>query len=202
MNRSSTNAQAAQAWLRAHLDSHSEAFKEFLADGTDIRQLILADAFPYKSGSLPPEISGIVLLLLLQWAETTIAGHHFLRRIIAGLVRSGEPVPDDWRSFHANVLDGSTVTPPPTKGRIAVNERRDGLISVLVTVLQIRFDLPRLANPTSRNGETALEIVKAELETVFTDLQMVEIDALEKALQRQEQKATVDPILSVMNRRT
>lgn len=202
MNRSSTNAQEARAWLRGLLVSHSEAFKEFREDGTDTRQLILADAFPYESGPLPREISGIVLPLLLQWAETTIGGHQFLRRIISGLVRSGEPVPDDWRSFHANVLDGSTVEPSPPKGRAAVNERRDELISFLVTLLQIRFNLPQLANPTSRNGETALEIVKAELETVFTDLQMVEIDALEKAMQRLEQKASVDPILSVMDRRT
>lgn len=202
MNGSSTDAQAARSWLRRHLASHSEAFKEFLADDTEIRQLILEDAFPYESGPLPREISGVVLPLLLHWAETTIAGHHFLRRIIAGLVRSGEPVPDDWRSFHASVLDGSTVEPPRPKGRAAANARRNELISLLVTLLQIRFNLPRLANSTSRNGDTALEIVKGELETFFTDLQMVEIDALEKALKRQGERASEDPILSVIDRRT
>ncbi len=106
MSRTSTTAQAARSWLEEHLASHTPAFKDFLADKADIRQLFLADAFRYQSRPLPPAISGIVLLLLLSWAEITVAGHHFLRRLIAGLVRGGEPVPEAWRAFHANVLDG------------------------------------------------------------------------------------------------
>lgn len=197
-----TNAQAARVWLRKHLDANAKAFKDFLADETDIRQLVLTAAFPYQAGPLPPGISGIVLPLLLSWAETTVAGHQFLRRLIAGLVRSGEPVPDVWRGFHADVLDGTTREPPSSKGRKAVHEQRDELISLMVTILQIRFDLPRLANPANRNGESALEIVKVELAGILPDLNLIEVDALEKAIMRRAKDYKTDPILNVMGRRT
>jgi hypothetical protein len=197
-----TNAKAARAWLREHLEANAQAFKDFLSDETDIRQFILTAAFPYQAGPLPPEISGIVLPLLLSWAETTVAGHQFLRSLIAGLVRSGEPVPDALRGFHADVLDGTTREPPSAKGRKAVNERRDELIALMVTILQIRFNLPRLANPTNRNGESALEIVKVELVGVLPELNLIEVDALERAIMRRAKDYTTDPILSVMGRRT
>jgi len=189
-------------WLRRHLDANAQAYKDFLADEADIRQLILTDAFPYQAGPLPPKISGIVLPLLLSWAETTVAGHQFLRRLIAGLVRSDEPVPDDWRGFHADVLDGTTREPRSPRGRKAVHERRDDLISFMVTILQSRFDLPRLANPANRNGESALEIVKVELAGILPDLNLIEVEALEKAIMRRAKEYKTDPILSVMDRRT
>ena len=202
MSDPATNAQAARAWLRGHLDANAQAFKDFLADKADIRQLVLTATFPYQGGPLPPEISGIVLPLLLSWAKTSVAGHQFLRGLIAGLVRSGEPVPDVWRGFHADVLDGTTREPPSPKGRKAVHEQRDELISLLVTILQIRFDLPRLANTANRNGESALEIVKVELAGVLPDLNLLEVDALEKAITRRAKNYETDPILSVISQRT
>lgn len=202
MSATSTEGKAARIWLKGHLASHAQAFKGFIADKTDIRQLILADAFPYQSGPLPPNISGIVLPLMLSWAEATVAGHRFMRGLIAGLVRSGEPVPEAWREFHANVLDGTTLEPPSPKGRKAVNERRKEVISLLVTVLQIKFDLPRLSNPTNRTGDSALEIVKDELAIVCPELKVVEVDALEKTIMRRATDRIKDPIMSVMDHRT
>lgn len=202
MSRTSTKAKAARSWLREKIASNEQAYKDFLADKSDIREQILNDLLPYQRGPLPPEIGGIILPLLLSWAETTVAGHHFLRRLIAGLVRCGEPVPEAWREFHANVLDGTTVELPSPKGRKAVNERRDEVIGLLVSVLQIQFDLPRLANGYSRSGNSALEIVKDELSSVLPSLRSVQLDALEKAILRTARDRLSDPILGVMDRRT
>ena len=202
MNSTSASAQAAREWLKKHLASKADAYKDFIANKADMQLLILSDAFPYNSGPLPPHISGIVLPLLLMWGETTIAGHHFLRRLIAGLVRSGEPVPEIWREFHAGVLAGSMVEPSPPKGRKPVTHQRDEIISLLVDILQIRFDLPRLTNATSRRGDTALEIVKNELARVLPELGNIEVDALERAIARRAAAREGDPILGIIDHRT
>ena len=104
--------------------------------------------------------------------------------------------------FHANVLDGTTVEPRLPKGRKAVHERRNEIIALLVTVLQIKFGLPRLANPISRTGESALEIVKDKLVGLLPDLRAIEVDALEKAIMRRTKDHMTDPILGVMAHRT
>jgi hypothetical protein len=202
MSQKASSAQAARQWLQEHLASHELAFKDFLADAIDIRQLVLEYEFPYQPGPLPPVLSGIVLPLLLSWAETTVAGHYFLRRIIAGLVRSSEPVPEAWRKFHGDVLDGTTLEPPSPKGRKAVHEQRNELIALLVVVLQIQFGLPRLANPTRRTGDSALEIVKDELVGLLPDLRAIEVDALERAMMRRTKDHMTDPILGVIAHRT
>ncbi|MDV7201480.1 hypothetical protein RYZ18_09090 [Roseovarius sp. 10] len=202
MNSTSASAQAAREWLKKHLASKADAYKDFIANKADMQLLILSDAFPYKSGPLPPQISGIVLPILLRWGETTIAGHHFLRRLIAGLVHSGEPVPEIWRDFHAGVIAGSLVEPSPSKGRKQVNQQRDEIISLLVDILQMRFDLPRLTNAANRTGESALEIVKDELTNVLPELGNIEVDALEQALIRRKAYHREDPILGTMNHLT
>lgn len=202
MNDKSASAQAAREWLRKHLASNADAYKDFTAKKTDIQLFILSDAYPYNSGPLPPRISGIVLLLLLQWGENTIAGHRFLRCLIAGLVRSGEAVPDIWRKFHAGVLDGSIIEPPPPRGRKSVNHQRDEIILLLVLVLQTGFALPRLTNYGSRRGDSALEIVKDELAHILPELGNIEVDALERAINRRAVARNRDPILATIDHRT
>jgi hypothetical protein len=83
-----------------------------------------------------------------------------------------------------------------------VHERRNEIIALLVTVLQIKFGLPRLANPISRTGESALEIVKDKLVGLLPDLRAIEVDALEKAIMRRTKDHMTDPILGVMAHRT
>lgn len=202
MSDKSVPAKAAREWLHNHLALNTEAYKRFIESKEDIRLLILNDAFPYNTGPLPPQISGLVLPLLLRLGETTTAGHQFLRHLIAELVRSGEPVPDIWRKFHAGVLDGSKVEPLPPRGRKPSNHKRDEVILLLLDILQIRFGLPQLANPKKRPDESALEIIKDELKSVLPGLGNIEVDALRLAITRRRKLRERDPIIGLVDHRT
>lgn len=202
MNDESAAGQAAREWLKKQLASNADAYKDFIKNKTNIQLFILNDAFPYNSGPLPPKISGLVLPLMLTWGETTTAGHHFLRCLIAGLVRSGEPVPNLWSEFHAGVLDGSVVEPPPRRGRKSVNHQRDEIILLLLDILQVKFGLPKLANPYNRVGESALEIIQNELKSVFPELGNIEVDALRQVVTRRRKDREKDPIIGLIDHET
>ena len=178
-----------------------EALQVFLTSQSDLREEMLGNAFPYVSGPLPPELGGIVSLLLLQWAERETAGLSYLRGMMAGLVRSGEPIPEVWRELHARILDGIASVPPVT-GRTAVYDRRDELVLLLVSCLQILFGLPRLANRCSRNGESAIEIVADELKELCPSLPMLTPDSIERAILRRANAKSSDPILGVIDQPT
>jgi hypothetical protein len=162
---------AARAWLHSFISQNEQTLKDFCSSKVDLREQILSEAFPYKSGPLPDQFGGLACLLMRRWAETTEGGFSFLRKIIAGLVRSREPVPEEWRYLHAGILDG-TINGPETKkkGRPPINARRDDLLSLVVMILQENYNLPRLANrasrdhsPLSSKGTSAIEIAADEL---------------------------------------
>jgi hypothetical protein len=195
------NPKGARAWLKSQIAANRQALQDFLASKSDLRAEFLEDAFPYHSGPLPPSLGGIASPLLLQWAETDAAGLSYLRGVMAGLVRSGEPIPAVWRDLHAGILDG-TVSAPPVTGRTAVNDRRDELVMLLVSCLQIWFDLPQLANRCSRNGESAIEIVADELKELCPSLPMLTPDSIERAILRRANAKSSDPILGVIDQPT
>lgn len=198
---------AAREWLHRFISQNEQALKDFYGSKVDLREQLLSEAFPYKSGPLPDQFGGLACLLLLRWAETTAGGFSFLRKIIAGLVRSREPVPEEWRCLHAGIIDG-TINGPETKknGRPPINTRRDDLLLLLVMVLQENYNLPRLANRASRdnsplnsNGTSAIEIAADELKVVWGT---IEPDAIERAVNRHDDLRAVDPIISILDRRT
>lgn len=192
---------AARAWLRDVLSSNKTTLQRYLHDKADPSEEVLAKVFPYQSGPLPAQLDGIALLLLLNWAETTPAGFSFLRNIIAGLVRSGQPVPEAWRDLHAGIVDGSVTAPSAGEGRHPVNQRRDELVLWLVIMMQDKFGLPRLANALSRHGASAIEIVTDELNE-HLGLSFPALGSIEKALDRREKARSADPIFRVIyNRR-
>ena len=154
---------AARAWLKRMLITNHKALENFLNSPGDLREELLDAVFPYRSGPLPAQLDGIASIALLHWAQTTASGFNLVRKVIAGLVRSSQPVPEIWRNLHAGIVDGTIKAPIGKKGRPVTNERRDELVLLLVTMLQLQFALPRLANPTNRSGESAIEIVKGEL---------------------------------------
>ena len=193
--------KGARAWLKSQIAANRQALQDFLASKSDLRAEFLEDAFPYHSGPLPPSLGGIASPLLLQWAETDAAGLSYLRGVMAGLVRSGEPIPAVWPDLHAGILDG-TVSTPPVTGRTAVNDRRDELVDLLVSYLQVEFGLSRLANRCSRHGESAIEIVVDELKGLCTSLSMLTPDSIETAILRRTNAKLADPILGVIDRPT
>ena len=193
--------KGARAWLKSDITVNREALQVFLTSQSDLREEMLGNAFPYVSGPLPPELGGIVSLLLLQWAERETAGLSYLRGMMAGLVRSGEPIPEVWRELHARILDGIASVPPVT-GRTAVYDRRDELVLLLVSCLQIWFGLPRLANRCSRNSESAIEIVADELKELCPSLPMLTPDSIERAILRRANAKSSDPILGVIDQPT
>ena len=193
--------KGARAWLKSDITVNREALQDFLSSKSDLREEMLGNAFPYVSGPLPPELGGIVSLLLLQWAERETAGLSYLRGMMAGLVRSGEPIPEVWRELHARILDGIASVPPVT-GRTAVYDRRDELVLLLVSCLQIWFGLPGLANRCSRNGESAIEIVADELKDLCPSLRMLTPDSIERAILRRANAKSSDPILGVIDQPT
>lgn len=197
----SADPKNARSWLKSYIAANQQALQDFLDSKSDLRKEILEGAFPYHTGPLPPEMDGIVLLLLLQWAETDTAGLRYLREVMAGLVRSGEPIPEVWRELHARILDGTGSVPPIT-GRTAVYDRRDELLLLLVSCLQIRFGLPRLANRCNRNDESAVEIVVDEFKGLCTSLSMLTIDSVERAILRRARSKSTDPIIGVLDRTT
>lgn len=197
----SVDPKDARTWLKNYIAANQQALEDFLDSKSDLRKEVLEGAFPYHSGPLPPELSGIVSLLLLQWAETETAGLSYLRGVMAGLVRSGEPIPEVWRELHVRILDGKASVPPVT-GRTVVYDRRDELVLLLVSCLQIWFGLPRLANRFSRNGESAVEIVVDELKVLCKSLSMLTLDSAEKAILRRARSKSTDPILSLLDRTT
>lgn len=188
----------ARAWLRIIISGNKEAFEKFLNDQSDLREELLAQRFPYESGPLPPKFGGIASILLLNWAKTDIAGHSYLRKVLARLVRSGEPVPEIWRALHADIIEGA-VKIPQAKGRRAVHNRRDELVSLLTSLLQHKFNLPLSANGLSRKGESAIEIVVNELAGLCPSIQMLELGSLEKAIQRRKQDKAADTILAILD---
>jgi hypothetical protein len=189
--------KGARAWLKSYISANQQTFQVFINSKSDLREEELGDAFPYVSGPLPPKLSGIASLLLLQWAETDTAGLSYLRGVMARLVRSGEPIPEVWRELHADILDG-TVSARQAKGRVSVNDRRDSLVLRLVCDLQKKFNLPRLANRYSRSGDSAIEIVASELRGLCPSLPMLTPDAIEKAILRRKHAEQVDPIMGVL----
>ena len=193
--------KGARAWLKSDITVNREALQVFLTSQSDLREEMLGNAFPYVSGPLPPELGGIVSLLLLQWAERETAGLSYLRRVMAGLVRSGEPIPEVWRELHAGILDG-TVSAPPVTGRTAVNDRRDELVDLLVSYLQMEFGLSLLANECSRHGKSAIEIVADELKELCPSLPMLTPDSIERAILRRANAKSSDPILGVIDQPT
>ena len=193
--------KGARAWLKSDITVNREALQVFLTSQSDLREEMFGNAFPYVSGPLPPELGGIVSLLLLQWAERETAGLSYLRGMMAGLVRSGEPIPEVWRELHARILDGIASVPPVT-GRTAVYDRRDELVLLLVSCLQIWFGLQRLANRCSRNGESAIEIVADELKELCPSLPMLTPDSIERAILRRANAKSSDPILGVIDQPT
>jgi hypothetical protein len=195
------NPKGARAWLKSHIAANRQALQDYLDSKSDLRVEFLEDAFPYHSGPLPPSLGGIASPLLLQWAETDAAGLSYLRGVMAGLVRSGEPIPELWRDLHAGILD-ATVSALPVTGRSAVYDRRDELVLLLMSCLQIRFGLPRLANRSSRNGDSAIEIVVDELKGLCTSLSMLTPDSIETAILRRTNAKLADPILGVIDRPT
>lgn len=202
MTGGKATANDARLWLRGVLESMHAEITDFITSDVDLNLEILSEEFPYRSGALPPELGGIASLILVQWAEETPSGFTFLRNILAGLVRSGEPVPGAWCEFHAGILDGTITAPVVKSGRSAVNDRRDELISLFVEILQQKFGLPQLANPLNRYGESALEIVRNELKPFCPGLAMVQLDALQKAIARRVTNKMGDPIRSVLDHRT
>lgn len=193
--------KGARAWLKSYITANQQALQVFLKSQSDLREEMLGDAFPYMSGPLPKKFGGIASPLLLQWAETDIAGFSYLRRVMAGLVRSGEPIPEVWRELHAGILDG-TVSAPPVTGRTAVRDRRDELVVLLVSYLQMEFGLSRLANRCSRHGESAIEIVADELKELCPSLPMLTPDSIERAVLRRANAKSSDPILGVIDQPT
>jgi hypothetical protein len=151
---------------------------------------------------LPAQLNGIASIALLHWAQTTVSGFNFLRKVIAGLVRSSQPVPEIWRNLHAGIMDGTITEPIGKKGRPVANERRDELVLLLVTMLQVQFALPRLANPTNRRGDSAIEIVKCELLASSLDLGLAALGSIERSLQRRESVRSSDTIVGVIDRQT
>jgi hypothetical protein len=193
-----------RAWLQGVVAANQRALERFLCSEMDLREELLDIAFPYQSGPLPPQLDGIAALALLHWAETTSAGFWFLRKVMGRLVRSGEPVPEAWRDLHAGILDGTATEPSGKKGRPSVNDRRDELIALFVTILQVQFALPRLANALNRNGESAIEIVHDELKGLCLScgFQMPAPDSIEKAVGRRENARLADPIIGVIDNQT
>lgn len=197
----SANPKGARAWLKSHIAANREGIEHYLTNGADILEETLEDVFPYTGGALPPKLDGIASIILLEWAETDDAALRYLRRIMAGLVRSGEPVPSVWRKLHANILDG-TLLVQPSKGRRPLNERRNKLISDLVSELQRRFKVARLANRLNRKGDSALEIIVDELKGLCPSLSTVELDSIETAIIRKQNTELSDPIIGVLKRLT
>ena len=193
--------KGARAWLKSYIAVNRQALQVFLNSQSDLREEMLGDAFPYVSGPPPPKLGGIASPLLLQWAETDTAGLGYLRRVMAGLVRSGEPIPEVWRELHAGILDG-TVLAPPVTGRTAVNDRRDELVDLLASYLQVEFGLSRLANRERRRGESAIEIVADELKELCPSLPMLTHDSIERAVLRRARAKSSDPILGVIDQPT
>lgn len=191
----------ARAWLKNQITANRGAFHSFLGDRTDMREELLAERFPYKSGPLPPIFMGIASVLLLNLAETDRSGYAFLSKVMARLVRSGEPIPEIWREMHANILEGQ-ATLPKAKGRSSEHNRRNDLVLLLTTYLQQRFQLPILANKCNRNGDSAIEIVVDELGGLCPSLPMLELDSLEKAINRRKKAKLADPILGILDRPT
>lgn len=192
---------AARAWLRDVLSSNITTLQRYLDNKADPSEEVLAELFPYQSGPLPAQLDGIALLLLLNWAEKTPAGFSFLRKIIAGLVRSGQPVPEAWRDLHAGIVDGSITASSASKGRPPVNQRRDELVLLLVIMMRDQFGLPRLANALNRHGTSALEIVTDELNARL-GLRFSDLGSIEKALDRREKARSADPIFQVIDQQT
>jgi hypothetical protein len=197
----SADPKDARSWLKSYIAANRQALQDYLDSKSDLRAEFLRDAFPYHSGPLPPKLGGIASLLLLQWAETDAAGLSYLRLVMAELVRSGEPIPEVWRELHADILDG-TASVPSLTGRTVVYDRRDELVLLLVSCLQIWFGLPRLANKFSRNGESAIEIVVDELKGLCTSLSMLTPDSAERAILRRARSKLTDPILGVLDQPT
>lgn len=193
---------AARAWLKRMLITNHKALENFLNSPDDLREELLDAVFPYRSGPLPAQLDGIASIALLDWAQTTASGFNFLRKVIAGLVRSSQPVPEIWRNLHAGIVDGTIKAPIGKKGRPVANERRDELVLLLVTMLQLQFALPRLANPTNRSGESAIEIVKGELLASSLELRLAALGSIERSLQRREAVRSSDTIVGVIDRQT
>lgn len=191
----------ARKWLKTYVAENRHVLQAFLNSRSNLREEMLGDAFPYVSGALPPNLGGIVSQLLLRWAETDAAALSYVRRIMAGLVRSGEPVPLAWRKLQADILDG-TVSVPSKTGRPVVYDRRDELVLLLVSYLQLEFGLPKLANTCSRRGESAIEIIAAELKSLCPSLQMLTLDAIARAIKRRADTKSSDPILGVIDQPT
>jgi hypothetical protein len=197
----SANPEGARAWLKSYLAANQQALEDFLNSKSDLRKEFLEGAFPYHSGPLPGELGGIATPLLLQWAETETAGLSYLRGVMAGLVRSGKPIPEVWCELHARILDG-TASAPKVKSRGSVNDRRDELVLLLVTILQSNFGLTRNSNPLSQKGESAIEIVVDELKPICRSLSMVAPSSVETAISRRAKARSVDPILAVVDQPT
>lgn len=192
---------AARDWLSGVLSVNKTTLQRYLENKADPIEEVLAELFPYQSGPLPAQLDGIALLLLLNWAEKTPAGFSFLRKIIAGLVRSGQPVPEAWRDLHAGIVDGSVTAPSAGKGRPPVNQRRDELVLLLVIMMQDQFGLPRLSNRVNRHGAGVLKIVTDELKA-HLGLRFSDLDSIDKALARRKKARAADPVIGVLDRWT
>jgi len=192
----------ARAWLKGEITANRVALHRLLhGNRSDMREELLAERFPYKSGPLPPIFGGIASVLLLNLAETDLSGYAFLRKVMARLVRSGEPIPEVWREMHANILEGQ-ATLPQAKGRPSKHNRRNDLVLLLMSSLQKKFRLPILASKSNRNGDSAIEIVVDELGWLCPSLLMLEADSLETAVNRRKQAKLADPILGIFDRPT
>ena len=194
--------EAARSWLRRQLQTNHKALENFLKSSDDLGEEFLDAAFPYRSGPLPAQLGGIASIALLHWAQTTASGLNFLRKVIAGLLRSSQPVPEIWRNLHAGIVDGTITAPIGKKGRRVANERRDELVLLLVTMLQVQFALPRLANRTNRSGESAIEIVESELLASSLEPWLPAPDSIETSLRRRETVRSSEPIVGVIDRQT
>jgi hypothetical protein len=193
---------AARVWLKGKLSANKTALEGFLESRVDLREDLLDSFFPYQSGPLPAQLDGIASLLLLHWAKTTVPGFSFLRKVIARMVRNSQPVPEVWRDLHAGILDETVIAPAGKKGRPVANERRDELVLLLVTKLQVKFSLPRLANYTNRSGKSAIEMVTHELKAASLIVTFPELDSIETALLRIEAARPADPIIGTIDRQT
>ena len=201
--------KGARTWLHDYISSKQKMLKDYRDSNVDLREELLADMFPYLSGPFPSMLSGIASLhlldwdkSLLEWAEETTAGYNFLRKVIADLVRSGQPVPKVWRHLGAGIIDGSITAPSERQGRGFSNDRRDELETILLIKLQSKFNLVRLANPLSRSGDSAIEIMHAELSQIWPNLKMVQLESIEKAILRRQKTRSSDPIIGGIDRQT
>lgn len=193
MNGGVPDPVAARDWLQHVVASNRPVLEDFLAGEAELSEIHLQERFP-SSVSL----GGLPGMLLRQWADIDRSAFDFIRKKIAEMVRAAQPVPDSWRELHAKLVEGAAKA-PKKRGRSAVNEKRDELLTIVVKTLERKFNLPRLANPTARLGDSAIEIAVGVLTAVSPGLAMVQPEAIDRAITRREKSRSEDPMIRILD---